>query len=83
MFVQAEHYSCNLAASRMVIDCTKLIKVQVHHELHSNIRKQANLHFGTNINLKAFKEIVCFINALNLVDQLPILEVDFIRCIKT
>jgi hypothetical protein len=52
----------------MLIDCIKLVKEQVHHEFHSNIRKQADLYFGTNINLKAFKEIVCFINALNLVD---------------
>jgi hypothetical protein len=67
----------------MVINCTKPVKVQVHHELHSNIRKQANLYFGTNINLKAFKEIVCFTNALNLVDLLLRLKVDFKRCMKT
>ena len=59
MFTQAVHYLSRLGVFKMVTDCITPVKKQVHPKLENNIRKPANLCFGTNINLKVFKEIVC------------------------
>lgn len=67
----------------MFTGCIDEIVKQVHHELHSKIKRQVNLHFDTNINPRLFEVIACSINGLNLVDLWLRQQVEFRRIITT